>query len=219
VRVRVQGAVWQLGQCPRGVAAARQVTVHLPPRALHHVVRMGGLWWPTRCRARPSAPASTTRRGLPCHLTPGSRRQGLASMAPPTRPLTRTLTPVSVSIAQRSTPRWWVLLLLFPLYISYSIESYTAKVDFKIYLGKQFRLDISHHQAVSYMMKVKQSHYRPWGFQEVEAPRFLDNRHMKMVRLSALRTGRIYPPRNIPGTHFCYRLSRPQGHSAAERIM
>jgi hypothetical protein len=32
---------------------------------------------------------------------------------------------------------------------------------------------------------------RPTGFQEVEAPRFLDNRHMKMVRLSALRTGRF----------------------------
>jgi hypothetical protein len=28
------------------------------------------------------------------------------------------------------------------------------------------------------------------GFQEVEAPRFQDNRHMKVVRLSALRTGR-----------------------------
>jgi hypothetical protein len=36
---------------------------------------------------------------------------------------------------------------------------------------------------------------RPWGFQEVEAPRFQDNRHIKVVRLSALRTGRLYPPR------------------------
>jgi len=27
------------------------------------------------------------------------------------------------------------------------------------------------------------------------------------------------PPVNIPGTHFCWRLSRPQGHSAAGRIM
>ena len=34
---------------------------------------------------------------------------------------------------------------------------------------------------------------RPRGFQEVEAPRFQDNRHMKVVRLSALRTGRLYP--------------------------
>ena len=40
-----------------------------------------------------------------------------------------------------------------------------------------------------------------------------------MVRLSALRTGPLYPAGNIPGTHFCYRLSRPQGHSAAGRIM
>ena len=34
---------------------------------------------------------------------------------------------------------------------------------------------------------------RPWGFQEVEAPRFQDIRHMKVVRLSALSTGRFYP--------------------------
>ena len=34
---------------------------------------------------------------------------------------------------------------------------------------------------------------RPWGFQEVVAPRFHDNRHMKVVRLSDLRTGRLYP--------------------------
>jgi hypothetical protein len=45
---------------------------------------------------------------------------------------------------------------------------------------------------------------RPWGFQEVEAPRFQD---MKVVSLSALRTGRLYPPPplfpgNIPGIHF-----------------
>ena len=45
---------------------------------------------------------------------------------------------------------------------------------------------------------------RPWGFQEVEARRFQDSRHMKVARLSALSTGRLYPPGNIPGTHFCY---------------
>ena len=33
-----------------------------------------------------------------------------------------------------------------------------------------------------------------WGFQKVEAPRFQDNRHMKVVWLSALRTGRLYLP-------------------------
>jgi len=34
---------------------------------------------------------------------------------------------------------------------------------------------------------------RPRGFQEVEAPKFQDNRHIKVVGLSALRTGRLYP--------------------------
>ena len=33
----------------------------------------------------------------------------------------------------------------------------------------------------------------PKGFQEVEAPRLQDNRHMKVVRLSTLGTGRLYP--------------------------
>jgi len=33
----------------------------------------------------------------------------------------------------------------------------------------------------------------PCGFQEVEAPRFQDNQHMKVVRLSDLSTSRLYP--------------------------
>jgi hypothetical protein len=39
-------------------------------------------------------------------------------------------------------------------------------------------------------IKVKQSHYKSW--QVLRALRFHDNRHMKMTRLSALRTGRLY---------------------------
>jgi len=31
----------------------------------------------------------------------------------------------------------------------------------------------------------------PLGCQEVEAPRFQENRHMKVERLSAVRTGRL----------------------------
>ena len=34
---------------------------------------------------------------------------------------------------------------------------------------------------------------RPRGFQEVEAPKFQDNRHIKVVGLSALRTCRFTP--------------------------
>jgi len=33
---------------------------------------------------------------------------------------------------------------------------------------------------------------RPWVFQEVETPTFQDNRRMEVIRLSALRTGRLY---------------------------
>jgi hypothetical protein len=56
-------------------------------------------------------------------------------------------------------------------------------------------------------------------FQEDEASRFRDIQHIKVVSLSSLRTGCFYPPGNIPGTHFCQRLSRTQAHSAAGRIM
>jgi hypothetical protein len=37
---------------------------------------------------------------------------------------------------------------------------------------------------------------------------------MKLVSLSDVRIGRLYPG-NIPGTHSFQRLSRPQGHSVA----
>jgi hypothetical protein len=57
------------------------------------------------------------------------------------------------------------------------------------------------------------------GFQEVEDPRFEDSRLMIVVRLSTLPTDRLYPPGDIPGTHFCSTLSRSQGNSAAGRIM
>jgi hypothetical protein len=36
----------------------------------------------------------------------------------------------------------------------------------------------------------------------VEAPRFQDNRDMKVVRLSSLSPGRLYPTGKIPGTRF-----------------
>ena len=47
---------------------------------------------------------------------------------------------------------------------------------------------------------------------------FWDNRHMNVVRLSALHICGPYPQGKIPGTRFCYTLSWPQGHSAAGSI-
>jgi hypothetical protein len=40
-------------------------------------------------------------------------------------------------------------------------------------------------------------YYRSRGFQEAESPRFRDSRYIKMIKSSALRNGRLYPPGNI----------------------
>jgi len=53
----------------------------------------------------------------------------------------------------------------------------------------------------------------------MKASRFQDSWYMQVVRLSALRTSRLHPPGNITGTHFCWRLIRPQGHRAVGRII
>ena len=64
-----------------------------------------------------------------------------------------------------------------------------------------------------------QAHWRPRWFQKFEASRFRDNRHMKVVKLSIVRNGRLYPSVNIPDIHFCQRLCQHQDHNAARRIM
>jgi len=63
--------------------------------------------------------------------------------------------------------------------------------------------------------------YRPeQGFRSLRYPEFLGNQHMKVARLSALCIGHLYPlAGDTPGAHLCCRLSRPQGQSAAGRIM
>jgi hypothetical protein len=38
-----------------------------------------------------------------------------------------------------------------------------------------------------------EAYYSPWGFQEVQVPRFPDIQYTKVVRLSALHIGRLYP--------------------------
>jgi len=50
-------------------------------------------------------------------------------------------------------------------------------------------------------------------------PEFLNNRHMKAVRLAAPRSDRLCPPGNILDIHFRYRLSLSLSHSVDGRIM
>ena len=62
---------------------------------------------------------------------------------------------------------------------------------------------INYRAERTYNIYIYFSCYRPtWprGVQEVKAPRFLDTRHMKVVRSSPLSTGRLYP-QEYPGTH------------------
>ena len=58
----------------------------------------------------------------------------------------------------------------------------------------------------------------PLGSKRLRLPEFLDSWYMKVVWSSVLHTGHLNPPQYIPGTHFCYRLSQAQGHSAPGRI-
>jgi hypothetical protein len=58
----------------------------------------------------------------------------------------------------------------------------------------------------------------PWGCETSRLPHFLDNRLTGSGEVVSPTPQLLFTPRKIPGTHFCYRLSRPQSHSAPGRI-
>jgi hypothetical protein len=58
----------------------------------------------------------------------------------------------------------------------------------------------------------------PSGYRKLSLPEFLENRNMKVVRLSAPCTGRLYPQEILVVLTSVRRLSRPQCHSVAGKI-
>ena len=93
---------------------------------------------------------------------------------------------------------------LHTLWLTYLKKAYKQNFSVWISLGAKPQSRVESGGLVK--LKLQQSCTgleRPLSFREDEAPRYHDNRHMKLVMLSASRTGRIYSPGNISGTHFC----------------
>jgi len=76
-----------------------------------------------------------------------------------------------------------------PLLSKRKATSVTCPVDT---LSHPTRLETWGNAAVKGKVIPVQAYCWPRGFQEVEVLRFRDNRHMKVLKLSALSTGRLY---------------------------
>jgi len=57
------------------------------------------------------------------------------------------------------------------------------------------------------------------GTRSLRLPTSWQSAHEGGKFVSPIHWPPLRPPVNIPGTHFCQRLSQPQGHSATRRIM
>jgi hypothetical protein len=60
--------------------------------------------------------------------------------------------------------------------------------------------------------------WRPLRLREIEAPTFLRQTANKLQQGCQPYAQAALTPRKIPDTNLCWRLSRPQGHSAAEMV-
>jgi hypothetical protein len=58
----------------------------------------------------------------------------------------------------------------------------------------------------------------PQGCETSRLPHFLDNRLTDDTEVVSLTRRPHFTPRNTPRTHFRYRLSQTQGHSAAGKV-
>jgi hypothetical protein len=76
----------------------------------------------------------------------------------------------------------------------------------------------SHHKARWKRSYGKAIRGGPQGCETSRLPHFLDNRLTNGGEVVSLTLRPPFTLKKIPGTHFCLRLSRSQGHSVAGRI-
>ena len=109
----------------------------------------------------------------------------------------------------------------FTSYLKDLQKAYSRRLHSVIFL-RLYPSTLCSSNSVRENQKIKQSNYRSgeprrvpvgWGSQISR-----QSTH-EAVMLSALSTGRLYSPASTPGTHFCQRLSQPQCHIWAGRIM
>jgi hypothetical protein len=122
--------------------------------------------------------------------------------------------------SKRSEPLTWRHSVTYPRTRIHNTTDETTSVLSAIEL---FVFAMKTHAVYSQVVikKVKKYHFRPW--QALSVPGGWGS---LILRQSAHKGGKIVspmhrqplPPGNIPGIHFCQVLSRPQDHSAAERI-
>ena len=80
------------------------------------------------------------------------------------------------------------------------------------YMSKILSINMSKGKAIPV-----QTSTGPLGSRRLRLPEFLDYRHKKGGKIDCPKHRLPLTPHpvDIPGTHFCYMLSQPMGHSAA----
>jgi hypothetical protein len=100
------------------------------------------------------------------------------------------------------------MFVMFDMYVKLSPDASPITVNKFTYLLTSIRNFIfEEFDKFLYEDKGKVNQLLTWpgreGTGSKRLPRFQDNWHIMAVMLPALNTGRLHPPGNIPGTHFC----------------